>query len=122
MNAYLQEIAGGDYTAKDFRTWGGTLIAGLKLLDAPPPGSRTQTARTVSRVITETAAELGNTPTICRKCYVHPVVLKRYAAGTLDCAHRVPRVRGLRAEERRVLGVLEQPDKRRSGTGVARIR
>jgi DNA topoisomerase-1 len=119
VNAYLHDIAGGDYTAKDFRTWGGTLIAALKLLEAPPPGSRRQTARTVAGIIAETAAELGNTPSICRKCYVHPLVLNRYAAGTLQEARRVPRVRGLRPEERRVLGVLERPDSRAAGTRVA---
>ena len=58
--------------------------------------------------ISAVAAELGNTPTICRKCYVHPVIVDAYLRGGLATNGRAPRVRGLRADEARVLGVLER--------------
>jgi DNA topoisomerase-1 len=88
INAYLQEVTGSDYSAKDFRTWGGTLLAGLALGRRPPPRSRTEAKREVNGVIREVAAELGNTPAICRKSYVDPRILAAYEAGKLGPASR----------------------------------
>src|SRR6185436_12851574 len=84
INAYLQEVTGSDYSAKDFRTWGGTLLAGIALGRKPRPRSRTEARREVNNVIREVAAELGNTPAICRKSYVDPRILAAYEAGKLD--------------------------------------
>jgi DNA topoisomerase I len=78
VNQYLQELAGFPYSAKDFRTWGGTLRAATVLADLGAPASEREGKRNVATAIRLVAAELGNTPTICRKSYVHPVVIDRY--------------------------------------------
>lgn len=78
INQYLQELAGFPYSAKDFRTWGGTLRAATVLADVGPAATRREAASNVATAIRLVAAELGNTPTICRKSYVHPVVIDRY--------------------------------------------
>jgi DNA topoisomerase-1 len=78
VNQYLQELAGFPYSAKDFRTWGGTLRAATVLSDLGPPASEREGKRNVATAVRLVAAELGNTPTICRKSYVHPVVIDRY--------------------------------------------
>jgi DNA topoisomerase-1 len=83
INAYLQEVTGDDYSAKDFRTWGGTLLAGLALGRRPPPRSRAEAKREVNDAIRAVAAELGNTAAICRKSYVDPRILAAYEAGKL---------------------------------------
>ena len=83
VNAYLKEITGGEFTAKDFRTWAATVMALTELARRQVPASVkggkmavTEVMRTVSRV-------LGNTPAICRKCYVHPAVVQAYLSGRL---------------------------------------
>jgi len=102
INAYLQEVTGSDYSAKDFRTWGGTLLAGLALGRRPPPRSRTEAKREVNDTIRAVAAELGNTPAICRKSYVDPRILAAYEAGKLGAAKSKSK-RG----EKRILALLE---------------
>jgi DNA topoisomerase-1 len=93
VNDYLREITGQEYTAKDFRTWAGTVLAAwaLRELDAvPPPGgkadarrTKAQVKRNVLRAVEKVAGRLGNTVAVCRKCYVHPVVFDAYLDGTL---------------------------------------
>jgi DNA topoisomerase-1 len=83
VNRYVREIGGGPYTAKDFRTWAGTVAAVKRFLALPPPASKTAGERAVVGVIKEVAAELGNTPAVCRKSYVHPKVIDAFLAGTL---------------------------------------
>ena len=78
VNEYLQQLAGFPYSAKDFRTWGGTLRAATVLADIGAAQSDRDAKRNVATAIRLVAAELGNTPTICRKSYVHPVVIERY--------------------------------------------
>jgi len=78
VNAYLRERLGVPFSAKDFRTWGGTLRAATVLAELEPPGSETEGKRNVATAMRLVAAELGNTPAICRKSYVHPIVLARY--------------------------------------------
>lgn len=78
VNRYLREISGQDITAKDFRTWTGTVLAALALAAAEEADSETAQKRTIKRAIEQVAATLGNTPTICRKCYVHPEVFNLY--------------------------------------------
>jgi DNA topoisomerase-1 len=75
VNAYLREIAGEDFTAKDFRTWAGTLLAAQLLDDYPAVESATAAKVACASSVKEVARQLGNTPAICRKCYIHPAVL-----------------------------------------------
>jgi DNA topoisomerase-1 len=83
VNDYLREISNEDFTAKDFRTWAGTVLASMALREFEAFQSETQAKRNVVQAIKAVAQRLGNTPAVCRKCYVHPAVLEGYFAGTL---------------------------------------
>jgi DNA topoisomerase I len=83
VNAYLKEITCRDVTAKDFRTWAGTVLAALALQEAEAADSQATVKKNVKAAIGRVAARLGNTPTICRKCYVHPEILEGYMQGEL---------------------------------------
>jgi DNA topoisomerase I len=78
VNAYLHDTLGVPFSAKDFRTWGGTLRAATVLAELGPGRSETEGKRNVGTAMRLVAAELGNTPAICRKAYVHPIVVARY--------------------------------------------
>jgi DNA topoisomerase I len=115
VNDYLREITGQDFTAKDFRTWAGTLLAALALEEFEGFDSQAQHKKNVVRAIEDVARQLGNTPAICRKCYVHPAVLEAYAEGvTLQSfKNRVERtiaegLEGLKPEEAAVLAFLQE--------------
>jgi DNA topoisomerase-1 len=82
VNDYLREITGQDFSAKDFRTWAGTLLAALALNAQEPFETKKQAKANVKTAICAVAELLGNTPAICRKCYVHPAVLETYLANT----------------------------------------
>ncbi len=82
VNAYLNEISGEDFTAKDFRTWAGTLLAALELQQLKH-SSDAEAKRNVVQAMSAVAARLGNTAAICRACYVHPAVVERYLDGSL---------------------------------------
>jgi DNA topoisomerase-1 len=111
VNDYLREISGEDFTAKDFRTWAGTVTTCRLLRELEPFSSATQAKKNVVSVIKSVAAQLGNTPSVCRKCYVHPAVLETYVAGVIapeaarnghdPCATR-------EEEEKALLKLLEQ--------------
>ena len=110
VNEYLREISGRDFTAKDFRTWNGTVLAVryLKLCDAPT--SPTAGKRLVSGAIKSVAQDLGNTPAVARKAYVHPVVLNAYLEGSLEPEAGVAETKppdGLTDEEQCVLDLLQ---------------
>ena len=83
VNAYLREISGRDITAKDFRTWSGTVLAALALREFESFDSEAAAKKNVRAAIERVAERLGNTPTICRKCYIHPEILDCYLAGDL---------------------------------------
>jgi DNA topoisomerase-1 len=83
VNAYLQRIAGQEFTAKDFRTWAGTVLAAQALQDCGLFQSNAQAKRNVVSAIERVAKRLGNTKTVCRKCYVHPEIVNAYMDGTL---------------------------------------
>ena len=83
INAYLKEITGQEVTAKDFRTWSGTVLAAWALQEFETFDSDAKAKKNVRAAIETVAARLGNTPTICRKCYVHPEVLSSYVEGSL---------------------------------------
>jgi DNA topoisomerase I len=113
VNAYLKEITGRDITAKDFRTWAGTVLAALALHEVEEFDSAAQAKRNVRSAIERVAARLGNTTTICRKCYVHPEVLDAYLDRNLalEIQSRVEKelreeIGGLQPEEAAVLAML----------------
>ncbi|HEY0791440.1 MAG TPA: DNA topoisomerase IB [Chthoniobacterales bacterium] len=83
INAYLQEITGQQFTAKDFRTWSGTLLAAVALQEFEEFDSATKAKKNVVQAIESVSKQLGNTPTICRKCYVHPSIIDSYLEGSL---------------------------------------
>jgi DNA topoisomerase-1 len=83
VNAYLKEITSKAITAKDFGTWAGTLLAAMALNELESFDSAAQAKRNLRAAIEKVAGKLGNTPTICRKCYVHPEVLNSYMDGNL---------------------------------------
>ncbi len=83
VNAYLREVTGQPFTAKDFRTWAGTVWAASLLRGTPPAESEREAKQQLARAIEEVATRLGNTPTICRKCYVHPAVIQAHLGGAL---------------------------------------
>ena len=115
VNDYLRQITGRDFTAKDFRTWAGTVLAARALQEFEAFDSATQAKKNLVRAIEGVAERLGNTPSICRKCYVHPAVLDTYLEGALieTLQERVEQelseaLQGLRAEEAAVLALLRQ--------------
>ncbi len=79
VNAYLREIAEEDFTAKDFRTWAGTLLAAHSLDECEAFESITAGKAACVRAVAEVAGKLGNTPAICRKCYIHPLILEAFS-------------------------------------------
>ena len=81
VNAYLREIAGGDVTAKDFRTWAGTVLMARLLARSDPFTSPTQAKRVMSAAVKRVAAALGNTAAVCRKSYIHPAIANAYLSG-----------------------------------------
>ena len=83
VNGYLQEIAGQDFTAKDFRTWAATRLAVQALAAQPAAESETEAKRIVADCVKAVAGVLGNTPAVCRKSYIHPGVITAYAEGKL---------------------------------------
>ena len=112
VNDYLRAITGEDYTAKDFRTWSGTLLAIMAFRECAPCESFNQAKKQVTATIKEVAEALGNTPAVCRKYYVHPLVIDAYQDGTLtDVLRHLKWLRhdnGLHPEERLVIEVLRQ--------------
>jgi DNA topoisomerase-1 len=83
VNAYLREVTGADYTAKDFRTWAGTVLAAQSLQEYQRATSERQAQQNIVRAIESVAERLGNTRSVCRKCYVHPAVVDAYLDGSL---------------------------------------
>jgi DNA topoisomerase I len=83
VNAYLQEITGEQFTAKDFRTWSGTVLAAMALQEFEAVDNQAAAKKHVVAAIESVSKALGNTPAICRKCYVHPHIIEGYMEGTL---------------------------------------
>jgi DNA topoisomerase-1 len=111
LNEYLATHMGNGYTAKDFRTWGGTLEAAIGFAEHGPPESAADERRVVAAVMRRVASELGNTPAVARASYVSPAVLEQWREGrTLDHfrerALRVVSARGLEEEEAALLRLL----------------
>ena len=138
VNDYLRSITGEDYTAKDFRTWSGTVLAALALQEFEKFDSEAQAKKNIVRAIASVAERLGNTPTICRKCYVHPAIIDAYLDGSVLQALRerteqslVEDLHALQPEEAAVMALLQErlrhttpsaPARRRSAKADARPR
>ena len=107
VNGYLREVMGEDFTAKDFRTWSGTVLAAAELGRLGAGASEAEAKRRVVEAIKSVAGSLGNTPAVCRRCYVHPAVIDGYLAGRLveACGEAGERC------ERAVLELLEREAK-----------
>ena len=114
VNAYLREVSREDFTAKDFRTWAGTVLAARELAAMAAFKSATAAKRNVVKAIAAVAARLGNTKAVCRKCYVHPAVLESYMDGqTIKTrAAGLPARGGLDADEIAVVRLLEEHEGR----------
>ncbi|SDE49711.1 DNA topoisomerase-1 [Paracoccus isoporae] len=112
VNDYLREVSGREVTAKDFRTWTGTVLAALALSEYERADSESAAKANVRDAIEEVAAHLGNTPAICRKCYVHPQIIDAYMAQELKLELREKidddlKKPALRHEEKQVLKFLK---------------
>ncbi|AQS87436.1 DNA topoisomerase I [Neoasaia chiangmaiensis NBRC 101099] len=83
VNDYLRDITQADITAKDFRTWAATKLAAMALTAFETVDTKARARKNLLRAIEHVAAQLGNTPSVCRKCYIHPGVLDGYLDGTL---------------------------------------
>lgn len=110
VNAYLREFASADVSAKDFRTWAGTVLTVLALGAIGPFANQNQAKANIRRAIGAVAVKLGNTVSICRKCYIHPLVLACYLEGKLPVVRVSEDVAatGLPKEEAAVLRILKR--------------
>lgn len=114
VNKYLREISGEDFTAKDFRTWVGTVLAATALHEFEKFDTQAQAKRNLIRAIESVAQRLGNTPTICKKCYIHPAIVNSYFDGSMVGLlqwraenQMATSLNRLRSEEAAVLKLLE---------------
>ena len=129
VNEYLREVAGPDVSAKDFRTWAGTVMAGMALSAVGAFETKAQAKTKVSRAISVVAERLGNTPAVCRKCYIHPEVIACYLEGALPVVAALDvsefGTACLPKEEAAVLTLLERrlrkPRRARSKTASVRV-
>jgi DNA topoisomerase I len=114
VNEYLRSISGHDFTAKDFRTWAGTVLAVSALKESGLSKSGRQAKKNIAEAIKVAAEQLGNTPAICRKCYVHPLIIESYSSGLLLEKLEILSTRphsslnGLKGEEATILAFLSE--------------
>jgi len=113
VNGYLREITGEEITAKDFRTWAGTTLAALALCEFERIDSGPKGKRAIVRAVERVAQHLGNTPAVCRRCYIHPEIFAGFLDGTLLAilaertrAYMTEEIEGMSAEEAAVTGFL----------------
>ena len=115
VNEYLRDVAGREVTAKDFRTWAGTMLAAEALRQLGPAATKKEAERNILRAIEQTSARLGNTRTVCRKYYIHPELLSAYREGSVlppmvkgQWQERHPESGALRQHEAEVLAFLRR--------------
>jgi DNA topoisomerase-1 len=113
LNEYIKEYLGPEFSAKDFRTWGGTLVAAVAFAERGAAQTQAEAQRTVVAVMRVVGELLGNTPAVARASYVSPAVIEQYLEGVTLEAFRPPDLRvlgaravGLEPEERALLGLL----------------
>jgi DNA topoisomerase I len=113
INEYIRQIAGEEFSTKDFRTWAGTVLAARALREFETAASDSESKRNIVQAIEAVAKKLGNTKAVCRKCYIHPAVIQSYTDGSLLRALRrrlkqkINESHGLEAEEAAVLKLLK---------------
>ena len=116
VNAYLQEISGEPFTAKDFRTWAGTVLAAMALREFETFDSEAAAKKNIVAAIETVAGRLGNTPSVCRKCYIHPAILESYIDGSMleslrqraEEELKSENLGSLKPEEAAVVGLLRE--------------
>jgi DNA topoisomerase-1 len=118
VNAYLKEITGQPFTAKNFRTWAGTVLAAAALCEFPAPASEAAFKRSVVQAVDFVSGKLGNTRAVCRKCYVHPAVLEAFRSGVTIQSAGIkasgPRRANFSAGETAVLALLRAKSRDRA--------
>lgn len=119
VNTYLREVSGATFTAKDFRTWGGTVVAAESLIATGSAADEKEADRQVIAAVDAAAEKLGNTRAVCRSCYVHPAIPESHVDGSLHDAWRSTRgTARCRRGERTVLKVLKQQEAREHGAAA----
>jgi DNA topoisomerase-1 len=112
VNDYLREISGQDFTAKDFRTWAGTVLAAKALAEVANFKSSSEAKRNIVKAIESVAKKLGNTKAVCRKCYIHPAIFDAYLEGSMvkamEQGARRMRIAALSGDEVAVLALLQR--------------
>jgi DNA topoisomerase I len=115
VNAHIRELAGDDFSAKDFRTWAGTVLAAKALREVEPASSATGLKKNIVAAVKRVARRLGNTPAVCRRCYVHPAIFEAYSEGQLLTAldlgpkeAKPPALFDLTPEEAAVLALIQR--------------
>lgn len=115
VNDYLREISGQDFTAKDFRTWAGTVLAAIALKELQAFDTAAEAKKNVVQAIETVSKRLGNTPSVCRKCYVHPGVIESYmdsalleVLGQRTEQELAETLHSLKPEEAAVMALLQQ--------------
>ncbi|MGN6370468.1 MAG: DNA topoisomerase IB [Phycisphaerae bacterium] len=127
VNDYLKEITGQDFTAKDFRTWNATVLAAKALREVASFDSQAQAKKNVVQAVEEVAKRLGNTRSVCRKCYIHPAVIDAYMDGSLldtlaqRAQHEMREIRNLRPEEAAILAFLQERLRREAAPARRRV-
>ena len=107
VNEYLREAVGDEFSAKDFRTWAGTLLAAQTLSAMGAAQTQAERKANIVAAVAHVAQKLGNTPSVCRKCYIHPAVLDAYLEDRLNLPESGRRSASrLNAQERALLGLL----------------
>ena len=113
VNEYLREITGEDFTAKDFRTWAGTVLATVALSAAGEFETKKQAKANIKNAIEAVAKVLGNTPAICRQCYIHPAILETYLKG--DSIDGLKQETAIELAQSAVLRLLQGSSSEKSG-------
>jgi len=107
VNRYLQEMTGSDFTAKDYRTWAGSALA-LERLRKVDCTTETNMRQYLLETVKQVASQLGNTPAVCRKCYIHPAILQAFDEGALRNLRAARKRKWLSSEEATLLAFLRQ--------------
>jgi DNA topoisomerase-1 len=99
INAYIKSATAPEFSSKDFRTWGGTLLAAVELAELGPADEEPEKKRRLVKAVKRVAEDLGNTPTVCRSSYIHPTVIKAYENGTTIAEFQPRRTRRITLAE-----------------------
>ena len=118
LNNYLKEATSSEFSLKDFRTWGATMLAAVKLAEIGPGETQTEIKKNIVKAIKDVAEELGNTPAVCRSSYVHPAVLAAYERGmtindfTVRSRRSIKKLARLEPEEKALIKLFKSQNRR----------